>query len=389
MSRFKKEIEQFLGEKEQFSPELEMKILREVEKRENKKGNMNVFLKIRYAIIFAIVLSFVGVFTMTQLNTDQNTDKAEDKPEKVADEKELTVEEQIAKLESPYNEIGQYIFDWKVPTANLVPDDHELHKGILGGYVYENGYMLDERGQMTGRAYIDDKKPIPNEDQYVGVIWGMLVNLTPKAETATEIDSHIDHMVLPHFEEMSEYRTGFETFDTWIVDTHTIFKEAAATEDFEKRKDIYVEGYERIEAMLDVFETARPSTDEPMGYQSPVKDPRLNGEDYEITHPEFLTFEAFITHMYEDYKKNGINEQFAMATVAYVNYYQEEIDKMENHDLIDNIYLWQQSAHMAFNKPEGFTQEQYEKEYKQNYIDSYGRGLERIIQDMGLELEIE
>lgn len=106
----------------------------------------------------------IGTFTVTSAlllagcSTNETAVKKEattDQASNIEKEKniELTKEEKIAELASPYNEIGKYFADWELPNEGRIPQTVEAYeKYEIDGYeptepyvFYTNGYGFVEK----------------------------------------------------------------------------------------------------------------------------------------------------------------------------------------------------------------------------------------------------
>ncbi|MGE7903432.1 hypothetical protein ACQKNS_03410 [Peribacillus sp. NPDC094092] len=209
---------------------------------------------------------------------------------------ELTKEEKLAELPSPYDEIGKHFAEWELPKEGRLPKDDpqwkesipENGKDPYDAYVYyTNGYGFDkETGSMFTVAYMTDDEgqgepPHPTPDQREGVIMGYIdeivqdgdyviegepmyvkdkngktiPNLTFMANIKVDIEAHVIDAIhnVRYYAEKDELKP----LEEWANETLNLFYDASETNDIEECWKSYSKGMDNIEQLDKAIKLAR------------------------------------------------------------------------------------------------------------------------------------
>ncbi|MFF2591063.1 hypothetical protein ACFVSS_25145 [Peribacillus butanolivorans] len=257
----------------------------------------------------------IGTFTVTSAlllagcNAKETTVEKEAttvQTNKVEKEKnvELTKEEKIAELPSPYNEIGKHFAEWELPKEGILPkDDPQWNetepfdgKDPHDAFVYyENGYGFDKKtGYMFTAAYEMDEEgqgepPEPSPDQREGIIMAIVdewvydgdyvMEGSPmyyEDENGKQIEENGKKVPNPDFianlkldiedggkmDDLLKIRSYAEKdklkpLEDWANETINYFANASETNDNEECWNLYSKGMDKIEELNNTFKLAR------------------------------------------------------------------------------------------------------------------------------------
>jgi hypothetical protein len=214
---------------------------------------------------------------------------------------ELTKEEKIAELPSPYKEIGKHFAEWELPKEGRLPKTDKAYQGFLmdddsdpreTGVIYENGYVFDKKtGYNVTAAYeydeeFEGKPPEVTPDQREGMVMGIIAeyfgneyaiegdyevegdemyvedkngkkipNQTFIANLYVDIDAHkVDALFeIRHYAELDKNKPLVD----WANETINFFLDAKETDDIEEIWKLYSEGEDNIAELNKTVKLAR------------------------------------------------------------------------------------------------------------------------------------
>ncbi|MFD6211247.1 hypothetical protein [Peribacillus sp. NPDC060253] len=212
---------------------------------------------------------------------------------------ELTKEEKIAELPSPYDEIGKRWAEWELPKEGRLPKTDKAYQGFLmddnsdpkeTGVIYENGYVFDKKsGYYVNAAYeydeeFEGKPPEVTADQREGMIMGLIAeyfgneysfegdfepdemyvedkngkkipNQTFIANLYVDIDSHkVDALFeIRYYAELDKNKPLID----WANETINFYLDAKETDDIEEIWKLYSEGEDNIAELNKTVKLAR------------------------------------------------------------------------------------------------------------------------------------
>ncbi|MGG0789260.1 hypothetical protein ABE132_11115 [Peribacillus simplex] len=209
---------------------------------------------------------------------------------------ELTKEEKIAELPSPYDEIGKHFAEWELPKEGRLPKTDKAYQGFLmedgkdpreSAVIYENGYGFDKKtGYYFTAAYERDEEfegrpPEVTPDQREGMIMGIIAeivqdgdyviegepmyvkdkngktipNLTFMANIKVDIEAHVITPIhnVRYYAEKDELKP----LEDWANETLNLFYDASETNDIEECWKSYLKGMDNIKQLNDTFNLAR------------------------------------------------------------------------------------------------------------------------------------
>jgi hypothetical protein len=209
---------------------------------------------------------------------------------------ELTKEEKLAELPSPYDEIGKHFAEWELPKEGRLPKSDKAYQGFLmedgkdpreSAVLYENGYGFDKKtGYFFTAAYereeeVNGKPPEPTPDQREGMIMGYIdeivqdgdyviegepmyvkdkngktiPNLTFMANIKVDIEAHVITPIhnVRYYAEKDELKP----LEDWANETVNLFYDASETNDIEECWKSYSKGMDNIEQLDKAIKLAR------------------------------------------------------------------------------------------------------------------------------------
>ncbi|MGG0412964.1 hypothetical protein [Peribacillus simplex] len=214
---------------------------------------------------------------------------------------EITKEEKIAELPSPYDEIGKRWAEWELPKEGRLPKTDKAYQGFLmdddsdpreTGVIYENGYVFDKKtGYYVTAVYETDeefegKPPEVTPDQREGMIMGIISeyfgneysfegdyevepdemyvedkngkkipNQTFIANLYVDIEAHkVDALFeIRHYAELDKNKP----LEDWANETINFFLDAKETDDIEEIWKLYSEGEDNIAELNKTVKLAR------------------------------------------------------------------------------------------------------------------------------------
>ncbi|MED3983476.1 hypothetical protein P4646_05225 [Peribacillus simplex] len=214
---------------------------------------------------------------------------------------EITKEEKIAELPSPYDEIGKRWAEWELPKEGRLPKTDKAYQGFLmdddsdpreSAVIYENGYGFDKKtGYYVTAAYERDEEfegrpPEVTPDQREGMIMGIIAeyfgneysfegdfevepdemyvedkngkkipNQTFIANLYVDIESHkVDALFeIRHYAELDKNKP----LEDWANETINFFLDAKETDDIEVIWKLYSEGEDNIAELSKTVKLAR------------------------------------------------------------------------------------------------------------------------------------
>ncbi|MED3788907.1 hypothetical protein P4576_17040 [Peribacillus frigoritolerans] len=214
---------------------------------------------------------------------------------------EITKEEKIAELPSPYKEIGKRWAKWELPKEGRLPKTDKAYQGFLmdddsdpreTGVIYENGYVFDKKtGYYVTAAYeydeeFEGKPPEVTPDQREGMIMGIIAeyfgneysfegdyevepdemyvedkngkkipNQTFIANLYVDIEAHkVDALFeIRHYAELDKNKP----LEDWANETINFFLDAKETDEIEEIWKLYSEGEDNIAELNKTVKLAR------------------------------------------------------------------------------------------------------------------------------------
>lgn len=247
----------------------------------------------------------IGTLTVTSAlllegcSTNETTVKKEattDQASKVEKEKnvELTKEEKIAELPSPYNEIGKHFAEWELPKEGRIPKTKEAYeKYEIDGYepydkvvFYTNGYGFDEKmGILSYASYETDEDgqgepPEPTPDQREGMIMGTVDEWVgdgdyvidgvpmyyeengkkvPNKEFVENLRLDVEDGKMSDLLKIRSYaeKGELKPLEDWANETINYFVDATESEDIEEVWAKYSKGQDNVEQLDKTIKLAR------------------------------------------------------------------------------------------------------------------------------------
>ncbi|MGW6301754.1 hypothetical protein [Peribacillus butanolivorans] len=251
----------------------------------------------------ALLMAGCGTNESTVKNEATSTAQASnvEKENKV----ELTKEEKIAELPSPYNEIAKHFVEWELPKEGQIPktaEGYAEYKEIVDESTptddeiyYTNGYGFDEKsGYNFVAVYETDEEgqgepAEPSPDQREGIIMAMVEEWTNDGdyvfdgvpmyyedENGKQIEENGKKVPNPDFianlkldiedggkmDDLLKIRSYAEKdklkpLEDWTNETINYFANASETNDIEECWNLYSKGMDKIEELNNTFKLAR------------------------------------------------------------------------------------------------------------------------------------